>query len=140
MQREGLRFDANLHADNAIGVRSYSRGFLFPSERRRVQKEIMWDIERWRREMMMSDATLRARTTETAEDYVQVFGPHGETPLPWVLSSVSTFQVRYTPPVPGLSLDHSIEALVEGSPMSKLTKRAYNLLPHPDCALTTGVY
>ena len=80
----------------------------------------MWDIERWTR-ALMSALTLRAPIEP--EDIMQPFGPHGETPLPWVLSSVSTFQVRYAPPVTGLSLDHSIEALVEGTEMSKLTKR-----------------
>lgn len=69
----------------------------------------------------MTTSVVRAPTDSDAQ--ITVFGPHGETPAPWVLSSVTTFQVRYSPPVSGLSLDHSIEALVEGSEMSKLTKR-----------------
>ncbi len=38
----------------------------------------------------------------------------------WAHSSVSTFGVRYSPPVPDLSMKHSVEALVEGSDMSQL--------------------
>lgn len=83
----------------------------------------MYDLERWKREWQLG-VSLRTRMDDGVE-YLQPFGPHGETPLPWVLSSVATFQVRYSPPVPGLSLHHSIEALVEGTPMSRLTKRAY---------------
>lgn len=44
----------------------------------------------------------------------------GSTPASWSHSSVSTFGVRYTPPLPDLSPAHSIEALVEGSDMSLL--------------------
>lgn len=64
-----------------------------------------------------------SRSPADLEDYVPLWGPQGDTPAHWVLSSVATFQARYAPPVPGLSLDHSIEALVEGSHMSKITKR-----------------
>lgn len=42
------------------------------------------------------------------------------TPSAWSQSSVSTFGVRYTPPLPSLSTRHSVEALVEGSEMSLL--------------------
>jgi hypothetical protein len=42
------------------------------------------------------------------------------TPLSWGRSSVSTFGVRYTPPLPDLSPIHSVEAFVEGSDMSLL--------------------
>lgn len=38
----------------------------------------------------------------------------------WAHSSVSTFGVRYSPPLPDLSMKHSVEALVEGSDMSQL--------------------
>lgn len=44
----------------------------------------------------------------------------GGTPSYWGHSSVSTFRVRYTPPLPDLSTTHSVEALVEGSDMSLL--------------------
>ena len=38
----------------------------------------------------------------------------------WAHSSVSTFGVKYNPPLPDLSMKHSVEALVEGSDMSQL--------------------
>ena len=41
-------------------------------------------------------------------------------PSSWSYSSVSAFGVRYTPPVPDLTILQSVEALVEGSDMSKL--------------------
>ena len=41
-------------------------------------------------------------------------------PAAWAHSSVSTFKTRYTPPLPDLSITHSVEALVEGSDMSML--------------------
>lgn len=42
------------------------------------------------------------------------------TPLAWAHSSVSTFGLRYSPPIQDMSLWYSIEALVEGSDMSML--------------------
>lgn len=42
------------------------------------------------------------------------------TPTDWAHSSVSTFGVRYSPPLPDLSTSYSVEALVEGSEMSVL--------------------
>ena len=92
-------------------------------------------MDRWKRALAASSIATdsvslhhQLRAPAEPDDFVQPFGPHGETPISWVLSSVSTFQVRYSPPVSGLSLDHSIEALVEGSDMSRLTKREYFLL------------
>jgi len=98
----------------------YSRGFLFPSENRRVQAGIVSDLNRWNRAL---ELPVTSQTPTDLEDYVPPFGPQGGTPAAWVLSSVATFQVRYTPPVPGLSVDHSIEALIEGTEMSKMKKR-----------------
>ena len=40
-------------------------------------------------------------------------------------SSVSTFGVRYNPPLPDLSPAHGVEALVEGSKMSMLREGAF---------------
>ena len=84
-------------------------------------------MDRWKRALAASSIATdsvslhhQLRAPAEPDDFVQPFGPHGETPISWVLSSVSTFQVRYSPPVSGLSLDHSIEALVEGSEMSLL--------------------
>ena len=45
-------------------------------------------------------------------------GGSSPTPSEWAYSSVSTFGVRYVPPLPDLSTTHSVEALVEGSDMS----------------------
>lgn len=41
-------------------------------------------------------------------------------PSSWAYSSVSTFGTRYKPPLPDLTMTESVEALVEGSDMSKL--------------------
>jgi hypothetical protein len=100
----------------------YARGFLFPSEAVRVQEEIMADLERWNKVKEFALVT-----QSESEGAVEVFGPRGVTPPSWVLSSVTTFHVPYTPPIPDLSLDHSIEALIEGTQMSKLTKRMSRL-------------
>ena len=45
-------------------------------------------------------------------------GGSSPTPTEWAYSSVSTFGVRYVPPLPDLSTAHSVEALVEGSDLS----------------------
>lgn len=50
---------------------------------------------------------------------------NGRTPSAWAHSSVSTFGVRYDPPLPDLSPSHSVEALVEGSEMSMLREGAF---------------
>ncbi len=42
------------------------------------------------------------------------------TPTDWAHSSVATFGVRYSPPLPDLPTSYSVEALVEGSEMSVL--------------------
>lgn len=46
----------------------------------------------------------------------------------WAHSSVSTFGVRYTPPVPDLTTLQSVEALVEGSDMSSLREGNFSVL------------
>ena len=80
----------------------------------------MADLERWNK---IKSSTLT--TQSDPEGYVEVFGPRGITPASWVRSTVATFHVRYTPPVANLSLNHSIEALIEGTDMSRLTKREW---------------
>lgn len=52
----------------------------------------------------------------------------GLTPSAWAHSSVSTFGVRYTPPLPDLSPAHGAEALVEGSDMSTLREGTFSVL------------
>ncbi|KAF8198976.1 glycosyltransferase family 31 protein [Pholiota molesta] len=84
----------------------YSHGFLFPSEVGRVKRSMVAELERM------------AQANSSPTSTVALIG--GSTPASWSHSSVSTFGVRYTPPVPDLSPSHSIEALVEGSDMSLL--------------------
>lgn len=86
-----------------------------------MQRGVLDDLQRWK-------SALRAPPSSppppgALDDYVDPFGPHGGTPANWVLSSVSTFQVRYSPPVQGLTLNYSVEALVEGSGLSKIKQR-----------------
>ena len=52
----------------------------------------------------------------------------GHTPSAWAHSSVSTFGVRYNPPLPDLSPAHGVEALVEGSEMSMLRQGTFQFL------------
>lgn len=47
-------------------------------------------------------------------------------PAQWAQSSVSTFGVRYSHPVTGLSTQHGVEAMVEGSDMSRLREGMYS--------------
>lgn len=47
------------------------------------------------------------------------------TPTDWAHSSVSTFGVRYSPPLPDLPTSYSVEALVEGSEMSVLREGVF---------------
>ena len=54
------------------------------------------------------------------EELQGAVGVNIPTPSSWAQSSVSTFGVRYVPPVPELSAAYSVEALVEGSEMSSL--------------------
>ncbi|KAK7058977.1 hypothetical protein VNI00_001601 [Paramarasmius palmivorus] len=84
----------------------YSHGFLFPSEVSRVKRSM---------------ASAFSKPSEDQRVLEPAPGTElGPTPPSWAYSSVSTFHVRYTPPVPNLNLEQSIEALVEGSEMSKL--------------------
>lgn len=93
-------------------VYSYSHGFLFPSEVTRVKRQI--------RESYGDNAQ------KVLRDLAQSVG-NGNSPTPtdWAHSSVSTFGVRYTPPLPDLPTSYGVEALVEGSEMSTLREGAY---------------
>lgn len=48
-------------------------------------------------------------------------------PAAWAFSTVSNFGSKYNPPVTELTTAHSIEALVEGSDMSRLREGLSNL-------------
>ncbi|KAJ7293554.1 glycosyltransferase family 31 protein [Mycena rebaudengoi] len=82
----------------------YTHGFLFPSEVTRVRHNIVPYPDKAFQDVLNNSLAL------------------GVTPSPsdWAYSSVSTFGVRYAPPVPDLTIPQSVEALVEGSEMSNL--------------------
>ncbi|KAI0348596.1 hypothetical protein BDW22DRAFT_107257 [Trametopsis cervina] len=103
----------------------YSRGFLFPSQMHRIQRGVLAKLEAWRH--ALRNPQIIADFPNIMDGYVDPFGPHGGTPHEWVLSSVSTFRVRYTPPVQGFALNHSIESLVEGSELSSMKSRNVTL-------------
>lgn len=86
----------------------YSHGFLFPSEVQRVQEGVMFDI----------DYAARHSTGSESPLFPSPFGVYAPSPPSWAHSTVSKFGQRYTPPLPNLSIAHSIEAFVEGSAMS----------------------
>ncbi|KAL0581634.1 hypothetical protein V5O48_000450 [Marasmius crinis-equi] len=83
----------------------YAHGFLFPSEATRVRRRMAPSFDKYTEEQ---------RVTQSLGAEL------GPTPASWAHSSVSTFHVRYSPPVSNLDVPQSIEALVEGSDMSKL--------------------
>ncbi|KAJ4486093.1 glycosyltransferase family 31 protein [Lentinula aciculospora] len=109
----------------------YGHGFLFPSEVRRVRKHISSTLKRllytgtsssypssssWDPETQAITLPIPSDSEQFNSD--ELLTPYGRTPASWAHSSVSTFHVRYTPPVSDLSTLESIEALVEGSEMS----------------------
>ncbi|KAF8168125.1 hypothetical protein B0H34DRAFT_779575 [Crassisporium funariophilum] len=92
----------------------YSHGYLFPSEVSRVKRSMQAYLERSAQAVLgMGLGT----GTPAATAVTSIGNP---SPAVWAHSSVSTFGVRYTPPLPDLSTTHSVEALVEGSDMSLL--------------------
>ncbi|KAJ3758671.1 glycosyltransferase family 31 protein [Lentinula raphanica] len=109
----------------------YGHGFLFPSEVRRVRKQMSSALKRLlfsgtsssSLSSLSRDSETQAMTSLLPSDSEQInpeelLSPYGRTPASWAHSSVSTFHVRYTPPVSDLSPLESVEALVEGSEMS----------------------
>ncbi len=96
----------------------------------------------------MRDLQRLAQQTAASEvstiGYMPV-GQHVPTPEKWTHSTVSKWHVRYSPPVSDLSLDYSVEALVEGSDMSMVHDGMCTLnivrgrgLTHP-CAVVRDV-
>lgn len=57
---------------------------------------------------------------KSSADQGSLDSPHNLPPSSWAHSSVTTFGVRYQQPIHDMTLDESVEALVEGSDMSKL--------------------
>ncbi|KAG2023521.1 hypothetical protein CC2G_001166 [Coprinopsis cinerea AmutBmut pab1-1] len=104
----------------------YGHGFLFPSEVTRIKKEITSYVkdlmrDRGHREFAANGARFG---TGNEHRYYRPRGSWRSTTAPESLtrSTVSTFGVRYTPPLRELSERESIEALVEGSEMSLLER------------------
>ncbi|KAI4523049.1 glycosyltransferase family 31 protein [Schizophyllum commune Loenen D] len=85
----------------------YAHGFLFPSEVSRVKRSIM-DFPEHTPEDVLDAPTLATGGNQLS------------TPPSWARSTVSTFGVRYAPPLPNLTAEQAIEAMVEGSEMSTL--------------------
>lgn len=91
----------------------YSHGFLFPSEVKRIQEGVLDDLQR--------RFVFSPRSSGNHSDlWPSPFGPSGIHPEEWVKSSVTAWHVRYAAPISNMTSSQSIEALVEGSPMSKL--------------------
>ncbi|KIJ68480.1 glycosyltransferase family 31 protein [Hydnomerulius pinastri MD-312] len=88
----------------------YSHGFLFPSHVTRIKQSVLSYIE---------NASRNHSTTVTASQS-SFNAPNIPTPSSWAHSSVSTFGVRYQQPLQDMPLMESVEALVEGSDMSKI--------------------
>ncbi|TFY50274.1 hypothetical protein EVG20_g11615, partial [Dentipellis fragilis] len=93
----------------------YSHGFLFPSEVARVRRGIMSYFDRTPQDIL--DSAPSTAVAPTGSGAVQT-----EAPRAWSRSTVSTFGTRYSPPLPELTIEQSVEALVEGSDMSVLTE------------------
>ena len=70
-------------------------------------------------------ASRAASSVISAPSVTPVGSVNGRTPSAWAHSSVSTFGLRYDPPLPDLSPAHGVEALVEGSEMSMLREGAF---------------
>lgn len=87
----------------------YSHGFLFPSEASRAQEGVKAFFDR-------QPEPSHLPTASAQNWYDKDWG----APAEWARSSVSTFGTRYTLPLPNLTIPQSIEALVEGSDMSRL--------------------
>jgi hypothetical protein len=73
----------------------------------------------------LEKSTKTASSGVPAPSVTAVGSVSGRTPSAWAHSSVSTFGVRYDPPLPNLSPAHGVEALVEGSEMSMLREGAF---------------
>jgi len=113
------------------GSPRYSHGFLFPSEITRVKKFLFSYLDTApgrllnrapvdpERQHYLDDADGSGNGWDQVPGGTDVSVRLG-TPLAWAHSSVSTFGVRYSPPIQDMPLWHSVEALVEGSDMSML--------------------
>lgn len=91
----------------------YSHGFLFPSHVTRVKQSVLSYVEKgFKNESIDVQSSLNV--------------PYNPAPSSWAQSSVSTFGVRYQQPVQDMTLAESVEALVEGSDMSRLREGSFS--------------
>lgn len=86
----------------------YSHGFLFPSHVEHIKQSVISYIE------------AASRNYSSSPIQHTILGPGLPTPSNWAHSSVSTFGAKYQVPTQDLAILESVEALVEGSDMSKL--------------------
>ncbi|KAF5313175.1 hypothetical protein D9619_003288 [Psilocybe cf. subviscida] len=80
------------------------------------------DEIRWTKVSRVKQSMLGALARPSVGDAPSATILGSSTPAAWAHSSVSTFGVRYTQPLPQImrSTKHTVEALVEGSDMSKV--------------------
>ena len=103
----------------------YSHGYLFPSEVTRVKRSMLIYHEKLMRAASRAASRVVSAPSESGSSEGRV---NGRTPSAWAHSSVSTFGVRYDPPLPDLSPAHGVEALVEGSEMSMLREGEFRFV------------
>jgi len=85
----------------------YSHGFLFPSHAGRIKESVLAYIK-------------KGLKNKSSDDQSSPNDPYNPTPTSWAHSTVSMFGVRYQQPIQDMTLAESVEALVEGSEMSRL--------------------
>ncbi|TFK30418.1 hypothetical protein FA15DRAFT_580231 [Coprinopsis marcescibilis] len=105
----------------------YAHGFLFPSEVSRIKRSMMSYFTENTETRKRDDGELELEvhaavplTAQNRQDPKLYRRRYLSSPYAWAHSSVSTFGVRYAPPLPNLTVKQSIEALVEGSELSLL--------------------
>lgn len=98
----------------------YSHGFLFPSEVARVQKGYRSFVESLWYDAAYSSPEVEDTSDSTSSHPKQLSLDPRTINERLSYSTISTFGSRYTPPLPNLTPPQSVEALVEGSVMSRL--------------------
>lgn len=86
----------------------YSHGYLFPSHVERIKQSVLSYIE----------AASKNYSTSPLQSGIHGLGI--PTPPSWSQSSVSTFGTTYQAPLQDMTTAESVEALVEGSEMSRI--------------------
>lgn len=110
------KYSVLVSRNSLLTMRRYSHGYLFPSEATRIRKSIL--------SYLGSVPTLFGDPSPAAPSVAAPIGNDASSPTSWAYSSVSTFGVRYDPPLSNLTTLQSIEALVEGSNMSLLKENS----------------